>query len=281
MKLARIGAVGAEIPAVFHDKKYYSLESIAADIDTQFWQSGALAKVSLALASGSLPEMDVARARFGAPITRPSSVFCIGMNYAAHAAESGSAPPTVPILFHKAPNTVVGPNDTVAIPRGSSKTDWEVELGVVIGKQASYLESPEQARDYIAGYVTVNDLSEREFQLEISGGQWSKGKSSAGFCPTGPLLVTPDEVDSRNLRLRSWVNGEERQDSSTADLIFDVDTIIYSLSQYLVLEPGDLICTGTPQGVALSGRFPYLKAGDVVEIEVEELGKQTQRFINA
>lgn len=281
MKLARIGTVGAEIPAVFHDEKYYSLESIAADIDAHFWESGALARVSLALASGSLPEMDVAGARFGAPITRPSSVFCIGMNYAAHAAESGSAPPTVPILFHKAPNTVVGPNDTVAIPRGSSKTDWEVELGVVIGKQASYLESPEQSRDYIAGYVTVNDLSEREFQLEISGGQWSKGKSSAGFCPTGPLLVTPDEVDSRNLQLRSWVNGEERQNSSITDLIFDVDTIIYSLSQYLVLEPGDLICTGTPQGVALSGRFPYLKAGDIVEIEVEGLGKQVQHFINA
>ena len=281
MKLARIGALGSEIPVVFHDEKCYSLESIAGDIDSQFWGSGARAKVLLALAAGSLPEMDITNARFGAPIARPSSVFCIGMNYAAHAAESGSAPPTVPILFHKAPNTVVGPNDTVAIPRGSSKTDWEVELGVVIGKQASYLESPEQARDYIAGYVTVNDLSEREFQLEISGGQWSKGKSSAGFCPTGPLLVTPDELDSRNLRLRSWVNGEERQNSSTADLIFDVDTIIYSLSQYLVLEPGDLICTGTPQGVALSGRFPYLKAGDVVEIEVEELGKQTQRFINA
>ena len=281
MKLARIGAVGAEIPAVFHNEKYYSLESIAADIDTQFWESGALGRASLALASGALPEMDAIGARLGAPITRPSSVLCIGMNYAAHAAESGSAPPTVPILFHKAPNTVVGPNDTVAIPRGSSKTDWEVELGVVIGKQASYLESPQQARDYIAGYVTVNDLSEREFQLEVSGGQWSKGKSSAGFCPTGPFLVTPDEVDSRNLRLRSWVNGEERQNSTTADLIFDVETIIYSLSQYLVLEPGDLICTGTPQGVALSGRFPYLKAGDVVEIEVEGLGKQVQCFIDA
>lgn len=281
MKLARIGPLGAEIPAVFHDKKYYSLESIVIDIDSEFWESDAQARVSLALAAGSLPEVDVAGARFGAPITRPSAVFCIGMNYAAHAAESGAVPPTVPILFHKAPNTVVGGYDTVAIPRGSSKTDWEVELGVVISKQASYLESPDEAGTYIAGYVTVNDLSERDFQLEVSGGQWSKGKSSAGFCPTGPLLVTPDEVDSRNLRLRSWVNGEVRQNSSTSDLIFDVNTIIYNLSQYLVLEPGDLICTGTPQGVALSGRFPYLKAGDVVEIEVEGLGKQLQHFINA
>ena len=145
------------------------------------------------------------------------------MNYAAHAAESGSKPPAVPIIFHKAPNTVTGPYDPVAIPRGSTKTDWEVELGVVIGKRASYLDSPEQAREHIGGFVTVNDLSEREFQLEISGGQWSKGKSCPGFCPTGPFLVTPDEVDAGNLRLRSWVNGEARQDSSTRDLIFDVE----------------------------------------------------------
>lgn len=169
----------------------------------------------------------------------------------------------------------------MAIPRGSVKTDWEVELGVVISTRASYLSSPEEAREHIGGFVTVNDLSEREFQLEISGGQWSKGKSCAGFCPTGPFLVTPDEVDYGNLRLKSWVNGETRQDSSTADLIFDVDTIIFSLSQYLVLEPGDLICTGTPQGVALSGRFPYLTAGDIVEIEVEGLGRQRQHFTQA
>ena len=281
MKFARIGLPGAEVPALFHEGKYYSLADVTPDIDAGFWESGGPAESAAALASGSLPELSADDSRFGAPITRPSSVICIGMNYAAHAAESGSEPPAVPIIFHKAPNTVVGPDDDVAIPRGSSKTDWEVELGVVIGRRASYLGSPAEAHEYIAGFVNVNDLSEREFQLEISGGQWSKGKSCAGFCPTGPLLVTPDELDHGNLRLRSWVNGEPRQDSSTSDLIFDVNTIIYKLSQYLVLEPGDLICTGTPEGVALSGRFPYLKAGDVVEIEVAGLGRQRQEFTPA
>lgn len=281
MKFARIGPRNEEQAAVFHDEKWYSLEGIANDIDVSFWESNGQAKVRQALNSGNLPLVNAEGARFGAPITRPSSVICVGMNYAAHAAESGAEAPKVPIIFHKAPNTVVGPNDAVEIPRGSSKTDWEVELGVVIGKRASYLNSPEEASAHIGGFVTINDLSEREFQLEISGGQWSKGKSCAGFCPTGPFLVTPDEIDSRNLRLRSWVNGEPRQDSTTADLIFDVNTIIHNLSQFLVLEPGDLICTGTPEGVALSGRYPYLKAGDNVEIEVENLGRQRQHFIPA
>ncbi len=281
MRLARIGESGAEIPAAVRGGKYFSLQSITPDISAEFWTSDGLARASAALDAGELPEIDATGVRIGAPIARPSSVFCIGMNYVAHAAESGSAPPTAPIVFHKAPNTVVGPNDAVAIPRGSLKTDWEVELGVVISRQASYLASPADAANYIAGFVAVNDLSEREFQLEISGGQWSKGKSAAGFCPTGPVLVTPDEVDAGNLRLRSWVNGEIRQDSSTADLIFDVNFLIYNLSQYMVLEPGDLICTGTPEGVALSGRFPYLAAGDVVGIEIEGLGKQSQTFVNA
>ncbi|MDQ1546907.1 MAG: 2,4-didehydro-3-deoxy-L-rhamnonate hydrolase [Actinomycetota bacterium] len=281
MRLARIGEPGSEVPVVLQDGKYFSLQSIAPDISGDFWTSDGLARTTAALDAGQLPEIDAAGSRIGAPIARPSSVFCIGMNYAAHAAESGNLPPSAPIVFHKAPNTVVGPNDAVAIPRGSLKTDWEVELGVVISQQASYLASPEDASDYIAGFVAVNDLSEREFQLEISGGQWSKGKSAAGFCPTGPVLVTPDEVDAGNLRLRSWVNGEIRQDSSTADLIFDVNFLIYNLSQYMVLEPGDLICTGTPEGVALSGRFPYLRAGDVVEIEIDGLGRQSQTFIDA
>ncbi|MDP9890328.1 fumarylacetoacetate hydrolase family protein [Pseudarthrobacter enclensis] len=279
MQFARMGALGKEVPALLHDKKYYSLEQIAKDIDADFWESDGPGRAAAALAAGELAELPSEGIRIGAPIARPSSVICVGMNYAAHAAESGSAPPSVPIIFHKAPNTVGGPFDPVAIPRGSTKTDWEVELGVVIGRRASYLESPAQARDYIAGFVTVNDLSERNFQLEVSGGQWSKGKSCAGFCPTGPYLATPDEVDAGNLRLRSWVNGETRQDSSTRDLIFGVEQIIYDLSQFLVLEPGDLVCTGTPEGVALSGRFPYLKDGDVVEIEVEGLGRQRQEFV--
>jgi 2,4-didehydro-3-deoxy-L-rhamnonate hydrolase len=200
------------------------------------------------------------------------------MNYAAHAAESGSAPPSAPVIFLKLPNTVVGPHHDVPIPRGSVKTDWEVELGVVIGRTSSYLDSPDDSRSRIAGYVTVNDVSERAFQLEESGGQWSKGKCAAGFTPVGPWLVTPDEVDHAQLRLRSYVNGEPRQDSSTADMVFDVDFLIWHLSQYLVLEPGDLLLTGTPEGVALSGRFPYLRQGDVVECEVAGLGRQRQRM---
>lgn len=279
MKFMRIGAVGAERPAALHEGKCYSLESLTTDIDAAFWMTDGPTRSASALASGTLPEMNPDGVRVSAPLARPSSVICIGMNYAAHAAEAGSAPPLVPIIFYKAPNTVIGPHDEVAIPRGSTKTDWEVELGVVIAKRASYLDSPEQAGGYIAGFVTVNDLSEREFQIETSGGQWSKGKSCAGFCPTGPFLVTPDEVDPGNLRLRSWVNGMPRQDSSTADMIFDVNFIIYHLSQYLVLEPGDLICTGTPEGVAFSGRFPYLSAGDVVEIEIEGVGRQRQLFV--
>jgi 2-keto-4-pentenoate hydratase/2-oxohepta-3-ene-1,7-dioic acid hydratase in catechol pathway len=205
-------------------------------------------------------------------------VVCIGQNYAAHAAESGSAPPARPIIFFKTPNTVAGPFDTVTIPENSEKTDWEVELGVVIGKPAAYLSSPDDAGECIAGYVTANDLSERTYQLEESGGQWSKGKCIKGYLPLGPVLVTPDEVDPSGLRLRSWVNGEPRQDSSTADMIFDVAHLVHDLSQYMELEPGDLILTGTPEGVALSGRFPYLKDGDVVELEIEGLGRQRQNY---
>lgn len=281
MKFARLGPEGAEIPCAVQDGRYYSLASICTDIDSAFWSADGPAAAAEALAAGGLPEVPTAGVRVGAAVARPSSVFCIGMNYAAHAAESGSEPPSVPILFHKAPNTVVGPNDAVAIPRGSTKTDWEVELGVVIGRRASYLGSPEEASGVIAGFVTVNDLSERAFQLEVSGGQWSKGKSCAGFCPTGPFLVTPEHFDPSSARLRSWVNGEMRQDSSTADLIFGVNEIVHTLSQYLVLEPGDLICTGTPEGVALSGRFPYLREGDVVEVEVDGLGRQRQQFTSA
>jgi 2-keto-4-pentenoate hydratase/2-oxohepta-3-ene-1,7-dioic acid hydratase in catechol pathway len=174
---------------------------------------------------------------------------------------------------------VVGPNDAVTIPRGSTTTDWEVELGVVIGKRASYLDSPATAAEHIAGYVAVNDLSERTFQMERSGGQWSKGKCAPGFSPTGPWLVTADELDARDLRLRSSVNGEPRQDSSTADMIVDVPHLVWHLSQFLALEAGDLLLTGTPEGVGLSGRFPYLSAGDVVEIEIDGLGRQRQTFI--
>jgi len=280
MKFARLGAPGAEIPVLVDGDRYFDLRSVTSDVDGAFLAGDVRALVEAGLADGGLPELeDAASMRIGAPIARPSAVICIGQNYAAHARESGAEPPTVPIMFLKTPNTVVGPNDTVTIPRGSEKTDWEVELGIVIGARAAYLDSPEEADAHIAGYVTANDVSERAFQMEVSGGQWSKGKIAAGFNPTGPWLVTPDEVEVGSLRLQSWVNGEPRQDSNTNDMIFDVRTIVHHLSQYVTLEPGDLILTGTPQGVAFGGKFPYLKAGDVVEIEIEGLGHQRQEFV--
>jgi 2,4-didehydro-3-deoxy-L-rhamnonate hydrolase len=282
MKLARLGERGSERPVVIVDSTTYDLTGMTTDLAGPFLEGGGLDAVRAALTAGSLPVMhDAENLRIGAAIARPSAVICIGQNYAAHAAESGSEPPTTPIIFLKTPNTVVGPNDTAFIPRTSVKTDWEVELGVVIARRASYLDSPADSLTHIAGFVTANDLSERDFQLSVSGGQWSKGKSAPGFSPIGPWLVTPDEVDYQNLRLRSWVNGQPRQDSSTADMIFDVDFLVWHLSQYLTLEPGDVILTGTPQGVALSGRFPYLKAGDVVEIEIDGLGRQRQEFAQA
>ena len=280
MRLARLGPAGAETPVVLHDGRALDLTALTADIDGAFLAGDGLPRVAEALAAGTLPELAEAdRLRVGAPIARPSAVVCIGMNYAAHAAESGSSPPDMPIIFLKTPNTVVGPYDDVMIPRGSTKTDWEVELGIVIGRRTAYLDSPGESLDHVAGFVLANDLSEREFQLEVSGGQWSKGKSAPGFSPLGPWLVTPDEVDHQKLALRSWVNGEPRQDSNTADQIFGVAHVVHHLSQYLTLEPGDLVLTGTPEGVALSGRFPYLAAGDVVEVEIDSLGRQRQVMV--
>ncbi|MCI2956116.1 fumarylacetoacetate hydrolase family protein [Agromyces atrinae] len=282
MEFLRLGEPGAERPAVRHDGRTHRLDSLTADIDGAFLADDGIARTRAALAAGELPLFDGAEGlRVGAPIVRPPAVLCIGQNYAAHAAESGDAPPTIPILFHKHPNTVVGPFDDVFIPPGAEKVDWEVELGVVIGTRARYLSSPEEALAHIAGYVVSHDVSERAFQVEQSGGQWSKGKNAETFNPLGPALVPADEVDPQALRLWSRVNGEPRQDSSTSDMIFTVAEIVHHLSQYLVLEPGDLINTGTPQGVAFSGRFPYLRAGDVVEIGIDGLGEQRQRLVDA
>ncbi len=279
MKFARLGDPGSEIPVVIVDGRHYDLRPVTSDVNGDFLAADPVGRTQAALASGRLPELAGAEdLRIGAPIVRPSAVICVGQNYAAHARESGAEPPAVPILFLKTPNTVVGPDDAVTIPRGSEKTDWEVELGVVIGARTAYLDSPDEAAAHIAGYVVCNDVSERAFQMEVSGGQWSKGKAAFGFNPTGPWLVTPDEVDVQNLRLRSFVNGEPRQDSSTSDMIFSVAEIVHHISQYMTLEPGDLILTGTPQGVAFGGRFPYLRPGDVVEIDIEGLGSQRQEF---
>ncbi|MEU4155264.1 fumarylacetoacetate hydrolase family protein [Actinoplanes sp. NPDC026670] len=269
MRYLRVGPAGSERPVAESGGRHFDLSPVTADITGEFLAAGGVRSTA------GLPETDIAGERLGPPIARPGVVLCIGQNYAAHAAESGAAPPEQPIMFYKAPGTIVGPHDDVLIPRRAVRVDWEVELGVVIGRTARYLESPADAAAHIAGYVVSNDLSEREFQLEHSGGQWSKGKSCETFNPLGPWLVTPNEVgDPGKLRLRSRVNGEPRQDSTTADMIFDVAYLVWHLSQYTVLEPGDLINTGTPEGVALSGRFPYLTAGDVVEVEIDGLGGQ-------
>ncbi|HEY0699115.1 MAG TPA: fumarylacetoacetate hydrolase family protein [Micromonospora sp.] len=272
MRFMRIGPAGAERPVLFDGTDHFDLSGVTADIDGAFLAGDPVGRVR---AAGALPRIDVTGQRVGAPVARPGAVLCIGQNYAAHAAESGAAPPERPILFHKSPNTVVGPYDEVLVPRGSTRTDWEVELAVVIGTRARYLDSPADALAHVAGYAVADDVSERDFQFADPGGQWGQGKSCETFCPLGPWLVTPDEVgDPQALRLRSWVNGEPRQDSRTADMIFDVAYLIWHLSQYTVLEPGDVVNTGTPQGVALSGRFPYLAPGDVLTVEIEGLGRQ-------
>ncbi|MBD8079368.1 fumarylacetoacetate hydrolase family protein [Cellulosimicrobium arenosum] len=279
MHLLRLGPAGQEIPAATQDGTTYDLRPLTADVDGAFLASDGLARTRAALAAGGLPVLEGADSlRRGSPVARPPAVICIGQNYAAHAAESGAQPPSTPIVFLKHPNTVVGPDDTVPIPPGSARTDWEVELGVVVGRRTSRLASPDEALAHVAGYTVVDDVSERAWQLEDSLGQWSKGKCGPAFAPTGPALVPADELDAGDLRLRSWVNGEVRQDSWTSDMIFDVAFLVHHLSHYMTLEPGDLICTGTPQGVALSGRFPYLDDGDVVEIEIEGIGRQRHVF---
>ncbi|MET1086389.1 MAG: fumarylacetoacetate hydrolase family protein [Arthrobacter sp.] len=287
MKIMRLGDIGKEQPAVLAPsadgpEEYFSLLPLTGDIDGAFLAGGGFAKVREALAAGTLPVLEGAAAlRVGAPVPRPGAVVGIGMNYAAHAAESGSAPPEIPVVFLKPTNTVTGPYDPAPLPPHSSKYDWEVELGIVIGREAMYLQSAEEAKDCIAGYVTANDFSEREYQIPGAAGQWTKGKSLPGSTPLGPWLVPAEEVDGGNLPLRSRVNGEPRQDSSTSGLIFDAATLVHHCSQYMRLEPGDVIITGTPEGVALGGRFPYLQPGDVVEVEVEGLGRQRQELYRA
>lgn len=247
------------------------------EIDGAFLASGGVARVHDALERDALPVIDAEGLRVGAPIARPGKIVCIGLNYRDHAAESGAEPPAEPVVFMKAADTMIGPYDEVLVPRGSVKTDWEVELAVVIGSRARYLGSREEALGVIAGYAVSNDVSEREFQLE-RGGQWDKGKSCETFNPLGPWLVTADEIaDPQALAMRLWVNGERRQDGDTKNMIFDVAEIIRYLSQFMVLEPGDVVNTGTPAGVAmgLPGQ-PYLRAGDVMELEIQGLGRQRQ-----
>lgn len=281
MDLMRLGEAGREVPAVRAGDTYYDLRGLVPDITGAALGAGLIEKVRVALRDDSLPMLAGAGSlRVGPPLTGVGAVVCVGMNYAAHAAETGATPPAAPIIFFKHPNTVVGPNDDVVIPPGAGKVDWEVELAVVIGKRASYLQNHEEARNCIAGFTISNDVSERDYQLQHSGGQWSKGKCAPTFNPLGPALVPAGDIkDPQALRLYSSVNGEGRQDSTTADMVFSVAEIIRDLSQYMVLDPGDIVNTGTPQGVALSGRFPYLAPGDSMTIGVEGLGEQHQQVV--
>jgi 2-keto-4-pentenoate hydratase/2-oxohepta-3-ene-1,7-dioic acid hydratase in catechol pathway len=278
MRIARLGVPGGEIPAMSGDDGWYDLSSVTTDIDGQFLSDDGPRRARNELHNGRLARIDDADAlRVGPPIARPGKIVCIGLNYRDHAAETNAVVPSEPVVFMKDPSTVIGPGDEILIPRGSTKTDWEVELGVVIGRTVRYLGSPDDALAHVAGYVVSHDVSEREFQLE-RGGQWDKGKSCETFNPLGPWLVTPDDVpDPQALSLRLDVNGVRRQDGSTANMIFPVRHVVWYLSQFMVLYPGDLINTGTPAGVAL-GRpdHPYLRAGDVVELAIDGLGTARQ-----
>lgn len=283
MKLLRVGAPGEERPAVCTDDgRLLDLSSVGSDIDGAFLAADGVGRARAAVAAGSLPELKADGVRIGAPLARPGKVVCIGLNYRDHAAETGAPIPPRPVVFMKDPGTVVGPYDEVRIPRGSVKTDWEVELAVVIGRRARYLDGSRAARAVIAGYAISHDVSEREFQLEYSS-QWDLGKSCETFNPLGPWLVTADEVgDPQNLGLHLSVNGVQRQDGRTSDMIFPVEHIVSYLSQYMVLEPGDVINTGTPAGVALGlPGNPYLRPGDTVELSVDGLGGQRQTFSQA
>lgn len=284
MKLVRFGEFRKERPGIVtEDGVRKDLSGHFTDWDSAFFEADGLDRLRAILktegdALPSVPE-DV---RWGAPVARPGKVVCIGLNFSDHAAETGASIPKEPILFMKASNTVVGPYDNIEIPRGSTKTDWEVELGVVIGSTARYLNSAEDSRACIAGYVLSHDVSERAFQKE-RGGQWTKGKSCDTFNPLGPFLLTEDELpDPQNLSMKLSVNGDPRQNGNTSRMIFDVFTLVHYISQFMTLEPGDVISTGTPPGVGMGMNPPrFLKAGDVVDLEVEHLGKQRQRCVPA
>jgi len=282
VNVMRVGPVGAETPVVLVDGSAFDLRPLTTDVDVRFLSDDGLTRISSALEAGELPAIDITGLRVGPPVADIRTVVCIGQNYAAHAAESGAAPPEEPIIFFKHPSAVVGPNDDIHPIPGSAKLDWEVELGVILKKRARQLSTPQEAIECIAGITISNDVSDRYWQIERSGGQWSKGKSWETFNPVGPYLVPVSSVhDLEDLRLQSWVNGNPRQDSSTSDMIFSVSDILMHLSHVMLLDAGDLINTGTPQGVALSGRFAYLTEGDVVRLSISGLGEQECRVVQA
>ena len=280
MKLIRFGAPGQERPGVIlADGRRVDASGFGQDWDERFFGGDGLARLAQWEArEGERAPVVGEDVRLGSPIARPSKIVCVGLNYRDHAKESGMAVPSEPVIFFKATSAIVGPNDDVVIPKGSTKTDWEVELAVVIGRKASYV-AESGALAHVAGYVLHNDYSERVFQLE-RGGQWVKGKSCDTFAPLGPFLATPDEIgDVHDLRLWLTVNGETKQDGSTRDLVFGVPTLVSYISQFMTLLPGDVISTGTPAGVAM-GHKPvrFLQAGDVVELGIDKLGSSRQRL---
>ena len=282
MRLIRLGERGREIPGVQMSDSSVVLDasSVTSDFGPEFFASGGIERLRTAVKSGKLAPLHDTSLRIGAPIGKPEKIICIGLNYRNHAIESGMEVPKEPIIFMKAPNTIVGPHDDVCIPRKSQKTDWEIELAVVMGSTASYLSSPADALGCVAGYAISNDVSEREFQLE-RGGQWDKGKSCATFNPLGPWLVTTDEVpDPQSLNMFLEVNGQRVQNENTSDMIFSVSHLIWYVSQFMVLEPGDVVNTGTPAGVGLGLRPPrYLSAGDEMRLGIDGLGEQRSRAI--
>jgi 2-keto-4-pentenoate hydratase/2-oxohepta-3-ene-1,7-dioic acid hydratase in catechol pathway len=284
MSFARLGDPGSEIPVLQSDGVSYDLRSLTADIDGAFLSDAGLTRAKAAFEAGSLPVLENADSlRIGAPVARPIKIVCVGLNYRDHAEETKATIPAEPVLFMKDPSTLVGPNDTVLVPRKSVKTDWEVELAVVIGTTARYLSSPDDATAHIAGYALSHDVSEREFQIE-RGGQWDKGKSCETFNPFGPVLVEASEIaDPQALGMRLWVNDTQRQNGTTANMIFGVNHIVWYISQFMVLQPGDIINTGTPAGVALGqpDPKPYLRAGDVVVLEIDGLGRARQELKQA
>lgn len=277
MKLLRFGEAGKEKPGVLVNEEILDVSSFGEDFGEMFFDSDGISRLSTWLTQhrDALPRV-AQGTRLGPPFTRPSKIICIGLNYRQHAAESKMPVPTEPIIFFKATTSFCGPNDDVVIPRNSQKTDWEVELAVVIGKRASYVDES-KAMEHVAGFCVMNDYSERAFQLERNG-QWVKGKSADTFSPTGPWLVTKDEVlNYDNLRLWLKVNGKMLQDSNTNDLVFNVPFLVSYVSQFMTLLPGDVISTGTPAGVGMGFNPPtYLKAGDIVELGIEGLGTQRQ-----
>lgn len=283
MKLIRFGKAGKEKPGIeLEGGKRIDVSSFGEDYTEQFFETDGIRRLRewADTNKNSCPEVSDTE-RLGSPLCRPSKLICIGLNYSDHAAESNMQLPTEPIIFFKATTAIIGPNDNVVIPRGSTKTDWEVELAVVIGKKASYVEERD-ADAYIAGYMLHNDYSERAFQLERAG-QWVKGKSCDTFAPLGPWLVTKDEIkDVNNLRLWLTVNGKTFQDGNSKNLIFKIPYLVSYLSQFMTLLPGDIITTGTPAGVGL-GQKPepiYLKAGDIVELGIDGLGQSRQQLVD-